>query len=204
MRKYRLIAALLLLVIAWQWGSAGWIVVKAQLAQWLIARAWSETLAQPAQIYKPWPWADTWPVARLQMPERGIDLYILAGVQGNSLAFGPGHQQGTALPGEGMSVIGGHRDTHFRFLSEVAPGDQLVVERATGRTIRYRITALDVVDITRQPLQIAPDEQGLLLITCYPFVALRNGPLRLLVWAEAESGAQTRSTYLTPSPDTIT
>lgn len=183
--KHRWAAFLLVIFIGWQWGSAGWILAKAHLSQWLIARAWSHTLAQPDQRHKPWPWADTWPVARLQMPGHGVDLYILEGVQGNSLAFGPGHQQGTPLPGAGMSVIGGHRDTHFRFLQDVEPGEQLIVQGPTGVRLRYRIDHLEVVDSRYRALQIPPAEEGLLLITCYPFHGLTNGPLRLLVWARA-------------------
>lgn len=184
--KYRWGAFILVAFIGWQWGSAGWIWGKAHLGQWLIAQAWDHTLAQPDQIHKPWPWADTWPVARLQIPARGIDLYILEGVQGNSLAFGPGHQQGTPQPGQGLSVIGGHRDTHFRFLAEVQPGEKLILQVPTGNHLHYRIDRLEVVDSRHHALQIPTSENGLLLITCYPFHGLTTGPLRLLVWAQGE------------------
>lgn len=180
---------LLLLVIVWQWGSAAWIFTKAELAQWLIANAWDNTLMQPAIPDKPWPWADTWPVARLQMLGRDVDLYVLEGAQGNSLAFGPGHHQGTALPGEGMSVIGGHRDTHFRFLKTVVGGDELLVQTVSGRVIHYRVRHIEVVDINRQALQITPNEKGMLLVTCYPFdTVITQGPLRLLVWLDEIDG----------------
>lgn len=176
--------ALLLLMVIWQWSSAGWIFTKAQVAQWLIASAWADTLVQQTPI-KPWPWADTWPVARLQFPAHGVDLYVLAGAEGNSLAFGPGHHQGSPLPGAGTSVIGGHRDTHFRFLKGVMAGDQLTAELANGQIVHYRVARTEVVDITRQPLMIAAQSQGLVLVTCYPFNAVNpNGPLRFLVWAE--------------------
>lgn len=180
----RVLSALLIFLVMWQWSSAGWILAKAQVAQWLIADAWADTLVQQTPI-KPWSWADTWPVARMQFPEHDVDLYVLAGAEGNSLAFGPGHHQGSALPGAGMSVIGGHRDTHFRFLKNIVVGDRLTVQLVDGQILHYRISRTEVVDINRQPLLIAPDLQGLVLVTCYPFDALNpNGPLRLLVWAE--------------------
>lgn len=38
------------------------------------------------------------PMARLEILGHGIDLYVLAGGTGRTLAFGPGHLDGTPLP----------------------------------------------------------------------------------------------------------
>ena len=46
----------------WLFGGAGYIHVKAMLAQTLLRDAWAQTLVD-TQPVKPWPWADTWPVA---------------------------------------------------------------------------------------------------------------------------------------------
>lgn len=188
-RLVRWLSAALILVILWQWGNAGWIMAKAQVAQWLIARAWEERVGQDSQRVKPWPWADTYPIARLQIDSHRIDLFILEGAQGNSLAFGPGHLQGTAAPGEGVSVIGGHRDTHFRFLKDLVPGDDLQLQIPSGRRLYYRIEDIKVVDSRYVPLILedvaspAP-VSSLVLITCYPFNAIDpGGPLRLVVRA---------------------
>lgn len=180
-----LLAALLVAVMVWQWSGAARIYLKAHLAQWLIAKAWTETLDQPGAHIKPWPWADTRPVARLLVPGHNIDLYVLAGAQGNSLAFGPGHHSGSPPPGAGTSVIGGHRDTHFRFLQHLQVGDALTLQTPTGELLQYRIAQLVVVNIHVQPLLIEPGLPGLVLVTCYPFDALiPDGPLRLVVWAD--------------------
>ena len=48
----------------WQLGTAGTIHAKAWFAQVLLTRAWADTLAGAAAV-RPWPWADTHPVARL-------------------------------------------------------------------------------------------------------------------------------------------
>ena len=74
----------------WQLGLGAWIHAKAMLAQSLLETAWSETLRTGKEV-KPWPWADTWPVARLTVPRLGIRRIVLAGASGSSLAFGPGH-----------------------------------------------------------------------------------------------------------------
>lgn len=181
----RCIRLTLLLLASWQWGGAIWIFSKAQLAQWLLSDAWATTLEDRAEAVKPWPWADTWPVARLQVPEEDVDLFVLAGAQGNSLAFGPGHLHGTALPGAGLSVIGGHRDTHFGFLRNLLVGDEILVQTSQGGLVHYQVRLTEVVDSERQPLNLDPQTRGLLLVTCYPFDSLdAGGPLRYLVWAD--------------------
>ncbi len=43
-------------------GSGLYLPAKAALAQVLMRQAWSETEFDPV---RPWPWAETWPVARL-------------------------------------------------------------------------------------------------------------------------------------------
>jgi sortase A len=170
---------------AWQLGAAGLILAKAALAQHLLESAWSRTLAGERQA-KPWPWADTWPVARLSVPARGIDLIVLAGASGRTLAFGPGHLDGTALPGEpGVSVIGGHRDTHLAFLRDLAPGSEVAIERADGRRIAYRVAEARIADARTDAIDADAPASRLILVTCYPFDAVvPGGPLRYVVFAD--------------------
>jgi len=171
----------------WQLGQGAYIQAKAWLAQVLIKQAWARTLEGEIQA-RPWPWADTWPVARITVPGRDIERYVLAGANGRAIAFGPGHVFGTPLPGEtGNSVIGAHRDTHFAFLRELQPGEILVVEKSVGTTRRYRVTGAEIVDKSEtRVLAQRLGESRLTLITCYPFDALRaGGPLRYVVTAKA-------------------
>ena len=173
----------------WVLGHGVWIYAKAGLAQRLLQRAWARTLAGESAV-KPWPWADTWPVARLQLPAHGVDLVVLDGVSGRTLAFGPGHMPGTPLPGRaGVAVIAGHRDTHFRFLRDVQAGDDIVVEAPGRPRARFRVRERAVVDARTAVVAGVDDARELVLVTCYPFDALRpGGPLRYLVLAEAERG----------------
>lgn len=170
----------------WQFGQGLYIHAKAQLAQYLIADAWQKTLAGQRAV-KPWPWADTWPVARLNVPALSVDVYILAGADGRAIAFGPGHLHGTPLPGaEGNSVIGGHRDTHFAFLRALKPGDAIAVQRAHGQWRPYRVGEASVVD--KREVYVARNDGAtrLTLVTCWPFDALRaGGPARYVVTAWA-------------------
>ncbi|THF58090.1 class GN sortase [Pseudothauera rhizosphaerae] len=184
-RVLRTAAVLALAAGLWQFGQAGYIHAKAWLAQVLIGQAWAETQAGATQV-KPWPWADTWPVARLRAPAHGVDLYVLAGAEGRTLAFGPGHMYGTALPGEdGNAVLGAHRDTHFAFLQWLEDGSELEVETPYGDLLRYFVAHREVVDQNDlRPLAQPPAGRVLTLVTCWPFEALQaGGPLRYVVTA---------------------
>ncbi len=164
-----------------------WIKAKAVLAQYLIAWAWAETVAGQGAPVKPWRWADTWPVARLRMPEPGIELYVLRGADGGSLAFGPGLIDGTAMPGtRGTSVIAGHRDTHFAMLEQLNRGQEIDVQNPAGGWVRYEVDRSQVVDVRSAPgWQIDPAVNELHLVTCYPFDAINpGGPLRYVVVAQ--------------------
>jgi sortase A len=174
-RAWLAIIAILLTLGAWQAGRGLWIQAKAGVAQVLISRAWARTLAGENAV-KPWPWADTWPVAKLVVPRLGIERYVLAGADGSALAFGPGHADGTARPGEqGNSVIGGHRDTHLAFLREVRPGDALIIERPDRARVTYRVGRAEILDRRDIWAMHQAGPTRLTLITCYPFDALRAG-----------------------------
>jgi len=186
-----------------QLGSAGVIQAKANLAPLLIERAWERTQLASGKPVKPWSWADTWPVARLSVPTLAIDQLVLAGDTGNALAFGPGHALGSAdLGSAGVAVIGGHRDTHFSFLKDLSVGEYLVLELPSGEKRSYRIAHTAIVDsrddqlvgeegLSGERFQYPPlqsSTERLMLVTCYPFDALRaGGPLRYVVTATRAS-----------------
>jgi len=187
----RLNGVLLVFCVAaglWQFGQGIYIQAKARLAQYLIADAWNKTLAGRRAV-KPWPWADTWPVARIDAPAAGEHLYVLEGANGRAIAFGPGHVQGTPLPGmPGNSVIGGHRDTHFAFLRTLKSGDELKVQRADGAWRSYRVSGATVVDKSDVYVTRNSGATRLTLVTCWPFDALRaGGPERYVVTATTAS-----------------
>ena len=168
-------------------GQGAYIYAKAQLAQLLIEGAWQRALAGEAAP-RPWPRADTWPVARLEAPAHGVSLFVLSGSSGRTLAFGPGHRAGTPAPGaRGNSVIGGHRDTHLGFLEKIVVGDSIHIQRPDGVRVQYRVTQLDVLD--KHDTWVMRNDPGtrLTLITCWPFNALRaGGDERYIVIAEPQ------------------
>jgi len=181
----RTVVACLLGLGFWHLGSGAYIPAKAWMAQELMQRAW-EQAGSGVDRPPPWPWADTFPVARLTSKRRDVDLIVLAGGSGRTLAFGPGHLSASALPGEtGNTVIAGHRDTHFRFLGDLEKGELLGIESAEGRKHVYQVLGTEVVDSRKGGLLLDTDAAMLTLVTCYPFAAREpGGPLRYIVTAK--------------------
>lgn len=164
------------------WGAM--VPVKAALAQILLDRAFDQSLTTH-RARKPWPWADMAPVARLSVPRLGLTRTILDAGSGQAMAFAPTLLPTGAAPGTpGVTVIAAHRDTHFRFLAELRPGDVVAVQSLDGATRRYRITGSEVVRWDNFAVPEDGFDNLLALSTCYPFGALGHGPLRYVVWAK--------------------
>ena len=179
---------LLLVGGLWQLGEGAWIHTKALLAQQLLQQAW-ERVKQGEAGAKPWSWADTTPLARLRVVRLGVDQIVLAGASGRTLAFGPGHVTGAALPGSaGNVVISGHRDTHFRFLQELKTGDDIELELPGGGSAHYAVIHQTVHHQDDVWLMEDSSHQQLTLITCYPFDdPVPGGVLRYVVTASLKN-----------------
>ena len=188
-RLLSVLSVLLLAASLMQGIRGGWIHAKARLAQVLLDRSWQRTLADGVEK-KPWPCADTWPVARITLPDR-TEHIVLAGASGRNLAFAPGHLDGSAAPGGGGTcVIAGHRDTHFAKLDRLEMGQWVTLQNAAGRRSAYRVAGAAVVDEGDTWVITANEGPTLVLITCWPLDSpVAGGRLRYVVWATADSSA---------------
>jgi sortase A len=184
--KARVIAFLILSVGLCFLASGSWIQIKAVIAQALLERSWQQTLSHRTPI-QPWSWADHWPVAQLIFPRTDSELIVLSGDSGSSLAFAPGWNAKSAKPGEqGVTVISGHRDTHFKILKDTEIGDSIEIVTAQGETVNYQVKTIEVVDSRVATIKTEQSGQVLVLVTCYPFDAvIAGGPLRYVVTADA-------------------
>jgi sortase A len=148
-----------------------WIPCKAAIAQVLLHRAWEKSLREDRAV-RPWPWADTWPVARIIVPSEGIDQIVLEGESGQALAFGPGHVTDSSLPhSAGNTILVGHRDTSFSFLRNLKNDDLVILEAINGRRYAYSVSDATVMKNDEIYLRDV-DEKWLTLITCYPFFSI--------------------------------
>lgn len=150
---------------------------KAWLAQHLLLAAW-EASEESQQPTKPWPWADVHPTGVLEIPQLGIRQVALTGHSGEALAFGPG-----AVEVDGAVMLGGHRDSHFSFVRQLALGETVVWQGLGQEARSYYISGLEVINSQEREM-IIPPPGSLLLVTCFPFDALdTGGPLRYVAVA---------------------
>ncbi len=179
-----LLSALCLGFSLFLFGQSAWVFAKAQLAQVLLERAFSQSIAS-GQPVKAWGWADTWPVARLEIQRIPASAIVLHGSSGEALAFGPALLNETSRIGErGTAVISAHRDTHFAFLKDVVVGDRISITRDDGLVFTYRVARTSIADWNKSGIDRNAAGFNLVLSTCYPFGAITPGPLRYLVHAE--------------------
>ncbi|MEE8515407.1 MAG: class GN sortase [Alphaproteobacteria bacterium] len=175
----RLCAAGLLTIGVMFTAGALWIPAKAALAQHLLERAWQRTL-QGRMMAVPWPWADTWPVARLTL--RGRAVIVLANSGGEGLAFGPTHVAGSAAPGGiGAVVVSAHRDTHFRDLDRLRPGEVIGLEARDGKLRRYRVTGSRILAKPELAIPTSEAANTLVLVTCWPLDGIDPGTAKRFV-----------------------
>ncbi len=166
-------------------GKGIYIQAKAILAQYLIESSWKETL-ETKQYQKPWSWADTTIVLKMEIPKLQKDLYVLEGDSGSSLAFAPGHSQMSKLPGEnGTILISAHRDTHFEPLQYLNLEDKIVLYDKNNTKYFYRIINKKIIDVNHDTIPIKMGKEELILVTCWPFDAIiAGGTKRYLIIGE--------------------
>jgi len=173
-RATRALSLCLLIAGAALLGRAGYLKAKGVLAEHLIRRAWAGTLIT-GRPQPPWPWADTHPVGRLQIPALGYDEVVLEDASPRNLAFGPARMMNAAAPGQaGNVVLAGHRTSWFRPLEHVRVGHVVVLswrDAASGaeRSQRYRVSGTYVIEPSDGRFFQPTGADVLTLITCYPF-----------------------------------
>lgn len=164
-------------------GQGIYIKAKAVVAQVLLEKAWSRTLAGEVAP-KAWPWADTWPVAKISVARLNETAVVLKGTSGEAMAFGPGHMAGTPMPGQpGTSIFAAHRDTHFEFLKDIKAGDVINVTTKNNTHLTYTVAYMEVVEASMSGIDPHAPGESLVLVTCWPFGERSPGPLRYVVHA---------------------
>jgi sortase A len=153
------------------------------------------TTTAPAVVQVP---AAGEPVGVITIDKLGVDKVIVEGTTVPDLRKGPGHYEGSPLPGQaGNAAMAGHRTTYgapFGDLDQLAKNDRISIRTVTG-TWNYELTEdpfavspnqTEVLDPTNDPATGQP-LATLTLTTCNPKYSAAE---RLVVKARL-SGAQT-------------
>jgi sortase A len=112
-------------------------------------------------------------VARLEIPEIGVNDIVVAGVTTRDLKKGPGHFPDTPLPGQlGNSAIAGHRTTYgqpFHNVDKLDNGDEIIVTTPSGRFV-YRVTDQQIVSPSDYQVVATtdPTRATITLTSCHP------------------------------------
>ena len=145
--------------------------------QWFGARATASFI--PARFAPP----SLHILGRLTIPRLGESVLVVDGDDEQSLSVAAGHVPGTApLDGSGNSAIAGHRDTVFRALRKVRPGDEIEVR--TDRSYVYSVKSMRIVMPDDVTVLKPSDERMLTLVTCFPFSYAGDAPQRYIVLAK--------------------
>jgi sortase A len=127
------------------------------------------------------------PLGRISIPRLDKKFVFVGGTGLESLKKGPGHYDGTWLPGQKGTVgIAGHRTTYlapFRRIDRMRKRDRIVLTMPYGR-FTYRVESMQVVSPTRTTVLRSVGHERLVLTTCTP---PHSAARRLIVMARLDS-----------------
>lgn len=126
-------------------------------------------------------------LGRIDIPRINLSAMVAEGATSRVLRVSVGHMPGTALPSQFGNVgLVAHRDSFFRRLGELEPGD-MIRFTVPGNEYTYRVTFTDIVD-PRETWVLQPSTgENLTLVTCYPFHFVGPAPKRFVVRARQDS-----------------
>ena len=175
--------------LALGWYAGVQILAARDQASWAreLETAWSGRALHKSSTHRQRTVAPGGLVGRLELPRIGLSVIVREGVDTGTLRSAVGHIPDTALPGESGNVaLAGHRDTFFRQLKHVRPGDRVVVTTVDGI---YDYVVRDTRVVTPRDVSVlAPgSEATVTLVTCYPFDYIGSAPQRFVVRATRDT-----------------
>lgn len=153
-----------------------------------------EGLRRSAQPGRAW--------GRIEVPRLGLHALVAEGIDPATLRVAVGHLPGTAFPDElGNVALAGHRDSVFRPLQDLLPGDTVTLTTPRG-AFSYEVDSIAIVAPDRTEVVAPGAERVLTLVTCYPFRYLGTAPRRYVVRARLARPLPGKLTTL-PDPAAI-
>jgi sortase A len=138
--------------------------------------AYEEVVAEGAQSVR----------AVLSIPDLGLEVPVYSDSSHLNMDRGAGLIPGTATPVEAGNIgIAGHRDGYFRVLKDAQVGSPLILQTPVGER-RYRISEIMIVDPLDVEVLDSGEQEGVTLVTCYPFYFVGSAPKRYIVKAQID------------------
>lgn len=122
-------------------------------------------------------------IGEIQVPRLGLKAIVIQGDSPANLRRAVGHISKSALPGErGNVAVAGHRDTFFRPLRDIRPGDKITFNTPT-RGFEYLVESIEIV--APNDIHVFEPSTGhdLTFVTCFPFHFVGPAPKRFIVRA---------------------
>jgi sortase A len=166
-------------------GYAGYVLASARAYQAIeTARLERIVVPQPEVRREVSPVAVGSVLGQLEIPRIKLSVIVVQGDSSKLLRRAVGHLPATALPGEpGNVALAGHRDTFFRPLRHIQPGDDITLRTQEG-DFHYRVDSTRVVPPTATEVLRSSGVPELTLITCFPFNYIGAAPDRFIVLAK--------------------
>lgn len=137
-------------------------------------------------------------IGRIIIPRLGVRGIVKEGVDDRTLRRAVGHVPGTALPGESGNVgLAAHRDTFFRGLDRLEPGDRIRLTTLEG-SFDYVVDSTQVVEPSATEVLQNTGEPVLTLVTCFPFRYVGRAPMRYIVRARRSGETGSRESHTRP------
>jgi sortase A len=137
-------------------------------------------------------------IGRIKIPRLGLEAIVVQGESPGVLRHAVGHVPRTALPGElGNVALAGHRDTFFRPLRGIQPGDAITIQTLYGN-FAYDVESMEVVRPGDVEVLRPAGANTLTLVTCFPFYYVGPAPKRFIVHARQVELLAAQSAAVTP------
>jgi sortase A len=164
----------------WGLGYATYVVVDAQTYQATeeMRLPTSVPLAEGPRVV-----AEGDVIGEMSIPRLALKTIVVQGESSKILQRAIGHLPETPLPGEpGNVALAGHRDSYFRPLRNIQPGDVITIKTPDAE-FAYQVELTEVVLPSDVQVLQPTVENSLTLVTCFPFYYIGPAPKRFIVHA---------------------
>lgn len=174
-------------------GYATYVVVDARVYQ----AVEESRLSNVRPVQQPRAVAEGDVIGEMKIPRLDLQTIVVQGESTRVLRRAVGHLPETALPGEAGNVtLAGHRDSFFRPLRSIQPGDAIAIKTPDGE-FEYQVESTQVVVPSDVQVLQPSSEKTLTLITCFPFYYVGPAPKRFIVRAR-QIGPPARTAEVPP------